>query len=922
MKLGNRIDVLTTFFISVFVCSSALAQLTVQDPTIYGTKSGYIDNATVVVEPHGAFVEQSLYLQYSDHNQYPGNQNIEIVQRFTLPDGAVVDNLWLWIGDTLVEAKMFSTWTARHIYDSIVVRKHDPAFLAKNGNTYELHIYPLVSGQSRRTRIDFIVPTRWLGNTGFAELPFALLSGNNAQTKPLKILFRERENIWGTPSVRELPQLASRPVVNSAGYKYSEFDIPDISPLPSLSVEFHTDFNNGLFAATSYRGGDSSYFQIGVDPGSYNVIRSDTGAMSTIVGLDLSGNSIDDVASLIPKVGAVLHHALRPIDRFRLVVAGNGTITNVSDWRQADSTSIDAVLGDFAASSLATKISSRRKLKIVFCDDNAGQIWNFPSLAGIAYIDSFTNIVSASTSFGSADIIASYDHGFESAIQTNENLSMLFPKIDSLFYRGGRFVGYFDHNRPGSEKIETHYVNGLTENYPAASQTLYAQPGGNIGSQFPPSITVNSVNYLTFDDPGVKVELANSKGEAAVISKRIGNGLLVVSGIWSFQDDGALKQTIAVPLLGISQLFQGPQLVKPLLDNIRTVLNQTAVKEVLLFSNSDSVVSKTDASNWASSYLTGISGQKPVFHTINLLDGSRYVPPYVSENGTDYYGAGYLQYCLSKATGGLHFETHLKSWDFISGTLTYSKLARMDSLKVSITADAGAGSLIGMREVDPEPNDAARPKFFIGITDAKQNVSFDVKAAFQGSAQVINRQDTSFIAIDTTRKIPIIAEILGWEELNDLFNNSSLDTSTIVNLALRYNLLCDYTALIALEPKTETPGSNGDNGGEGNTPVLQTPQKPDTVLFGAYPNPFNPTTTFYLSLRAPSEVKIVIYNLLGQKVRTLTLSSGPGTTTIVWDGRDSAGRMVASGVYFARAIIVERSSSAVYQRVLKLLMLK
>lgn len=81
---------------------AAFAQLTVGDPTMYGTKPAYIDNAKIVVEPHGAFTEQTMYLVYADHDAYPGDNDLEIVQRFTLPEGAVIDNLWLWIGDTLV----------------------------------------------------------------------------------------------------------------------------------------------------------------------------------------------------------------------------------------------------------------------------------------------------------------------------------------------------------------------------------------------------------------------------------------------------------------------------------------------------------------------------------------------------------------------------------------------------------------------------------------------------------------------------------------------------------------------------------------------------------------------------------------------------------------------------------------------------
>lgn len=68
-----------------------------------------------------------------------------------------------------------------------------------------------------------------------------------------------------------------------------------------------------------------------------------------------------------------------------------------------------------------------------------------------------------------------------------------------------------------------------------------------------------------------------------------------------------------------------------------------------------------------------------------------------------------------------------------------------------------------------------------------------------------------------------------------------------------------------------------------------------------YPNPFNPITTIEYSLPKMSKVKLVIYNLLGQKIRTLVderQSAGFYKTT--WDGKDELQRSVSSGMYFYR----------------------
>jgi hypothetical protein len=68
-----------------------------------------------------------------------------------------------------------------------------------------------------------------------------------------------------------------------------------------------------------------------------------------------------------------------------------------------------------------------------------------------------------------------------------------------------------------------------------------------------------------------------------------------------------------------------------------------------------------------------------------------------------------------------------------------------------------------------------------------------------------------------------------------------------------------------------------------------------------YPNPFNATTTIRYSLPTNSHVQLVVYNILGQKVRTLVdEEQQAGQHTATWDGRNQSGNQVASGVYFYR----------------------
>jgi hypothetical protein len=68
----------------------------------------------------------------------------------------------------------------------------------------------------------------------------------------------------------------------------------------------------------------------------------------------------------------------------------------------------------------------------------------------------------------------------------------------------------------------------------------------------------------------------------------------------------------------------------------------------------------------------------------------------------------------------------------------------------------------------------------------------------------------------------------------------------------------------------------------------------------AYPNPFNPMTMLTYTVAAPGRVTMRITNLLGQEVQTLRESCpAAGRYRMVWNGTDSRGAHLPSGVYFA-----------------------
>ncbi len=84
-----------------------------------------------------------------------------------------------------------------------------------------------------------------------------------------------------------------------------------------------------------------------------------------------------------------------------------------------------------------------------------------------------------------------------------------------------------------------------------------------------------------------------------------------------------------------------------------------------------------------------------------------------------------------------------------------------------------------------------------------------------------------------------------------------------------------------------------------------------------YPNPFNPSTNIDFSVPHHADVKLTIYNSMGQPVRELVSEAlQPGHYSYSWDGQSDAGEVMGSGLYLARL------QSTDVERTIRMLLMK
>lgn len=107
----------------------------------------------------------------------------------------------------------------------------------------------------------------------------------------------------------------------------------------------------------------------------------------------------------------------------------------------------------------------------------------------------------------------------------------------------------------------------------------------------------------------------------------------------------------------------------------------------------------------------------------------------------------------------------------------------------------------------------------------------------------------------------------------------------------------------------------------GGTPspkvVASASQPKQFALYQNSPNPFNPETEISFSLPERTQVSLIIYNILGEKVKTLVNETrDAGTYSVQWNGRDEAGNSVANGIYFYRL------KTETFEKTMKMVLMK
>ncbi|MCX6150068.1 MAG: C25 family cysteine peptidase [Ignavibacteriales bacterium] len=216
-------------------------------------------------------------------------------------------------------------------------------------------------------------------------------------------------------------------------------------------------------------------------------------------------------------------------------------------------------------------------------------------------------------------------------------------------------------------------------------------------------------------------------------------------------------------------------------------------------------------------------------------------------------------------------------------------------------------------------------------SELSNNVRYELLSGLSLIFQKVNNNDAALNCLEKVTDLKLSRE----QNNNLLFQKAFLYMYSVQDIAkgkfylneiIKNNTDNSLDYQLALDELNSLPDLNN------NQPRSRNVEKPDLTkseipneynLLGNFPNPFNPSTTLKYALPKVSNVELKIYDLMGREIKTLVSGNfTAGYKEVVWDGRNSSGEQVSSGIYLYRLVAKSLMDGKTFEKSAKLIMMK
>ena len=349
-----KISVTRFLFYLVLISNIVFAydRLWIEDPQRpWRDGQGTIEEAVISVRPQGLYMEIGLYLTFSARGlNFDASDQLEVQYRFDLPENAIVHDLWLWVGDDIMRAKILDRWTASEIYEDIVDRRRDPAILFKrNTRRHDLKVYPMFGNETRKVKLTYLVPAQWFAESVTAALPTNLLRASEYPVEVFKLLYWPTEG-WQNPRIVEFPDIPFSVVENDAQGDFLRADIPREAIEANLHLAVDSPLNNGLYVNAMDIGGEG-YYQMAYLP-SEVLDHSINGKVAFLFDYDATKSTLTP-QEVITSFKSTLRQHFTASDSFNIIFSNLNIIRAGERWFAGDSAGIDAAFASVGNNPMA-----------------------------------------------------------------------------------------------------------------------------------------------------------------------------------------------------------------------------------------------------------------------------------------------------------------------------------------------------------------------------------------------------------------------------------------------------------------------------------------------------------------------------------------------------------------------------------------
>jgi hypothetical protein len=291
------------------------SSLVVADPRGAWNRQGQgcIEEALLTVTPCGVYAKCELFLTFSARGTAltSAKDSLEVQLNFTLPLEAHVTDSWLWVGDSIVQAKIFDRTSASTVYETIVQRRRDPSLLIKNSPGYfNLRIFPMRGNETRKVKISYLIPSEWSETSVNALLPLSIMKASSLVPN-LSIIYYPQED-WATPRISLQPETGSGSTSNrfretqdlQTGRKVYATTLSgdEVRKNETGAFRWENPARNGVFVQTFTRNGEQFYHLAVIARQVLGVGQSDSVELDNLRLSGSNGNCYDRYTLNLPPV--------------------------------------------------------------------------------------------------------------------------------------------------------------------------------------------------------------------------------------------------------------------------------------------------------------------------------------------------------------------------------------------------------------------------------------------------------------------------------------------------------------------------------------------------------------------------------------------------------------------------------------------